>query len=373
LGGIVAAQIRLARQQRTGGYKAVFKQVHKLLLFLALLWAFAPSSTQAQVINYPTGFAGSSGQIWLTGAQLSGSRIELLDGGIHTGYNAFYETPVNIQAFTTNFTFQASCSPNPSDCGNGFGFEIIADNSSNPKSPGYTYSGWSGAQFSWSMGCDGSIGGAGCEAIDEAIVKFDLYGNTAPGQNLTNYYQASTTLGGIYPQGPTDINMAPAGINIQSGDIFNVTLAYDGSNLNETVIDTDTNATFTHTYTGINLPSVIGANTAFVGFGGGTGAATMDLDLNAWVYSAGSASPTPTATATHTPTLTPTATVTATHTPTPTVTPTVTPTPTATPTVKPTATSTPKPSPTPGKAHHHKKWDPPPAKGDGSGETASPH
>src|SRR5262249_54860132 len=41
------------------GYKAVFKQVIRILLFLALLWALAPSSTQAQVINCPSGFTSA--------------------------------------------------------------------------------------------------------------------------------------------------------------------------------------------------------------------------------------------------------------------------------------------------------------------------
>ena len=78
--------------------------------------------------------------------------------------------------------------------------------------------------------------------------------------------------------------MASSGIDIQSGDIFDVTLTYDGSNLTESITDTSTKANFTHTYTGINLPSIFGANTAFVGFGGGTGAATMSLFVNSWTY-----------------------------------------------------------------------------------------
>ena len=81
-----------------------------------------------------------------------------------------------------------------------------------------------------------------------------------------------------------DLNMAPSGINMQSGDIFKVTLTYDGSNLFESVTDTSTGANFTHTYTGINLPSIVGANTAFVGFGGSTGAYTMNAYLNSWTY-----------------------------------------------------------------------------------------
>lgn len=197
---------------------------------------------------------------------------------------------------------------------------IIAANSSNPEyPPSFNYDGWSGSLFSWAQNCPAS-GGSGCEAIDEAIVKFDLYGapppagiEGAPGQNLTNLYVASTTLGGTWPQGTTDLSMASAGINLASNDVFQVTLTYNGTDLFETVKDLNTTATYTNTYTtaaygdafestegttSINLPSIIGANTAFVGFGGGTGAATMDVYLNTWTYTVDSPGSTATATAT---------------------------------------------------------------------------
>jgi hypothetical protein len=157
----------------------------------------------------------------------------------------------------------------------------------------FTYDGDTGAQFSWSNWCTGS-GDAGCAAIDEAIVKFDLYGNSGPGQELTNYCQASTTIGGTYPQGgggghcssSSDLNMASAGISLQSTHVFSVTLTYDGSNLTESITDTSTSANYTHTYTGISLPTIIGANTAFVGFGDGTGAALMNVNIHSWTYKA---------------------------------------------------------------------------------------
>jgi hypothetical protein len=263
-----------------------------IVLFLLLLvlprWALAQT-----VINCPSGFTGSTGGACSTGSAgqaiycaPSSPTIVLMNGGVHDAGNALYQTPVNIQAFTTTFTFQDSCAVNPTNCGNGFGFMIIGANSSNPYyPPGFNYGGYSGNQFSWSTGCHPQNGGnSGCEAIDEALVKFDLYGTTAPGQDLTNYYQASTSIGGVYPEGASDLNMAPSGINLQSNHVFSVTLTYDGSNLFESITDTSTSANYTHTYTGINLPSIMGANTAFVGFSAGSGAATMSVNINGWTY-----------------------------------------------------------------------------------------
>src|SRR5262249_41449919 len=103
-------------------YKAVFRQVHRLLLLLVLLWALAPSSTQAQVINCPNGFSSSGacgvgvfegGQAFqLNGGPngsspgMSGSQVLLLPtGATHVAMSLNYQTPVNVQAFTSTFKF----------------------------------------------------------------------------------------------------------------------------------------------------------------------------------------------------------------------------------------------------------------------------
>lgn len=293
-----------------------------------------PALAQAQtVINCPNGFnstpnapcsaggaSGINGVIWLENATvLSGSQMVLNNGGSHIANNAWYTTPVNIQAFTTTFTFQANCAPSPTDCGNGFGFMIVGNNSTNPVCPPNGpscahYSDGASQSFSWDNGCSTSNPpdvNTGCLGIDLALLKFDLIQVNGPaGQNLTNYFQASGTpgnsLGGTWPHSASDLNMAPSGINIQSGDVMSVTLTYDDTNMYETVTDTSTNASFTHTYTtdsrgnAINLPALMGANTAFIGFGASNGAPKMDLNILTWTYTvnARGLTPTPTPTAT---------------------------------------------------------------------------
>src|SRR5215469_6605122 len=98
-------------------YKAVFKQVHRLLLFLVLLWVVAPPSTQAQVINCPSGFAstgdcgvgfvGGSPEAFLATGQspaLSENALDLVPSGTNTAASSFiYQTQLNIQAFTASF------------------------------------------------------------------------------------------------------------------------------------------------------------------------------------------------------------------------------------------------------------------------------
>jgi hypothetical protein len=243
-----------------------------------LMWGvLRPRAVDAQIINYPSGFVGSTGQIWLQhSAVLSGSSIQLTNNTNGSANNAWYETPVNVQAFTTSFTFAETC---PTDCGDGFGFMIVSVN--NPSSPGYTYSGDSGGQFSWSQGCSGVTGTSGCSPINSVLVKFDLYDVTTSktGANLTGFYS-----GGEYPQAPNpEYDMSGAGIHLESGDLMRCTLAYNGTVLTESVTDTVTGATYTNSYAA-DIPSLVGGHTAYVGFGGGTGAATVIQNLTSWTY-----------------------------------------------------------------------------------------
>ncbi len=266
-----------------------------LLFAVIVLGLLSPSAADAQIINYPSGFAGStssasggSGPIWLENAStLSGSSIQLTARTQESASNIWFKTPVNVQAFTTTFTWTATCPTTSAVCGDGMGFMIISDPNATPA--GYTYTGDSGGQFSWSQ-CSGA-GNKNCAAINSILVKFDLYNNqTGSEGNFTGFYS-----GGEYPQAPNNpqYDMAPSGINMQSGHLMRATLTYNGTALSETVSDTVTGATYTNSYTA-NIPSLVAGNTALVGFGGGTGAATVTQNLQSWTYtveSSGQAAP----------------------------------------------------------------------------------
>ena len=65
----------------------------------------ATPTTSTAVINYSSGFTASGLQ--LNGSTtLNGTRLRLTDGGGVEASSAFYTTPVNVQSFTTNFSFQ---------------------------------------------------------------------------------------------------------------------------------------------------------------------------------------------------------------------------------------------------------------------------
>jgi len=67
----------------------------------------------------------------------------------------------------------------------------------------------------------------------------------------------------------TAIDMSSSGVNLHSGDVFNVRMTYDGTTLSMRITDATTQATFQTSWT-INIPLTVGAGTAYVGFTGAT-------------------------------------------------------------------------------------------------------
>jgi len=64
-----------------------------------------------------------------------------------------------------------------------------------------------------------------------------------------------------------------------------VTLAYNGTTLALTVTDSVTRASFSHSWT-INIPSIVGGNTAYVGFTASTGYFFANQYIQSWTYAA---------------------------------------------------------------------------------------
>ncbi len=207
----------------------------------------------AGAFSFPSGFTLADGPIQFNGStDLDDFRLQLTNGVTNEAGSAFYATPVNIQQFTTNFTFQLS---NPS--ADGITFTI---QSNGPTSLG---------------GIGGQLGYGGIP--NSVAIKFDLYNNAGEGTDSTGLY-----IDGVPPTVPA-INLSATGINLHSGDYFNTTLTYDGSNLTLTLTDAITLATWSHVFV-VNIPAIVGGNTAYVGFTGATGGYTSSQKLTAWTY-----------------------------------------------------------------------------------------
>ena len=67
---------------------------------------------------------------------------------------------------------------------------------------------------------------------------------------------------------------------------MNVHMTYDGQNLNMTITDALTLASWSHSWV-VNIPAQIGGSTGYVGFTGSTGGASASQKLTSWTYLAG--------------------------------------------------------------------------------------
>ena len=206
-------------------------------------------------INYGSGFT-ATGLTFNGLAKLNGTRLRLTDGKTNEAASAFATAAINVQSFTTDFSFQLT-NPNA----DGFTFTIQGNKPTAIGSPG------------------GNLAYAG---IGKSIaVKFDLYNGAGEGPNSTGLY-----MNGAVPTVPA-ITLG-GGVNLHSGNPFNVHITYNGTTLTMTITDaTVPSRTFTANWT-VNIPSIIGGNTAFVGFTGATGGATAIQELISWTYTSGS-------------------------------------------------------------------------------------
>ncbi len=177
-----------------------------------------------QPFDFSSGFPPYQEALQFNGnAALSGTSIELTDGGTNEAGSAFYAAPVNIQTFTTDFTFQQT----------------------NANADGFTFTIQNGAPTA--LGASGgSLGYAGIGA--SVALKFDLFSNQGEGPDSTGIYVA----GG--PPNLPAIDLSSSGINLHSGDKMEAHIAYDGTTLTLTITDLVTMATFSHPFT-INVPA----------------------------------------------------------------------------------------------------------------------
>ncbi len=222
---------------------------------------FSPSAMTTSVIaiqsgtaavNFGSGF--STAGIQMNGnTKLNGTRLQLTDTSVgHQTASAYWTTPVNVQSFTNDFTFQLT---NP----NADGFTFILQNA------GLTAMGTGG----------GGLGSSGVKA--SVAVKFDLYDNLGEGNNSTGLFSK-----GAAPALPA--TTLAGGVNLHSGDILQVHMVYNGTTLTMTITDTATpSQTFTISWP-INIPAMVGGNTAYVGFTAATGGGTATQEILAWTY-----------------------------------------------------------------------------------------
>lgn len=204
-------------------------------------------------------------------AVLSGTKLRLTSQASNQVGSAWFSTPVNVSAFSNDFTFQFTNTTSGS-MGNGLTFVI--------QNAGTKAVGPSGGGLGY--GPDkpsGASSSANTPVAKSVAVKFDLVNNAGEGTNSTGLYKngaspttPATTLGG--------------GVSLSSKDVFHVHMVYDGTTLSMNITDTaHTSQTFTTSWA-VNIPGTVGGSTAYVGFTGATGSSVANEDILTWNYAA---------------------------------------------------------------------------------------
>ncbi|MDB6110129.1 MAG: hypothetical protein JWR69_1879, partial [Pedosphaera sp.] len=193
------------------------------------------SSLGSLLVDTKPGF-GNNGLGWLAngGASFTGDVLSLTDGAAGEARSSFYTFPLNIDAFIASFTYQ--------DVGGGGadGAAFVLQNSTN------------GAAALGSGG--GALGYGGAAAITPSVaLELNIYGPNTVGIA----FRTNGVTGAPY----TDTSP----VILSSGDPISVTLAYAQGQALLTMTNTTTLATYSAQLTTGDLPTLLGAHTAYVG------------------------------------------------------------------------------------------------------------
>jgi hypothetical protein len=212
-------------------------------------------------IDHSAGFSSHADLTANGNLTFTGTVARLTDGGANEASSLFTTTRVGVSDFTTTFTFRLHGGSVPMADGIAF---VIQGN--NPRALG-------------NAGGDLGSGGIG----HSVAIKFKLSDNAGENVNSTGLFLNGDSPTVPMVQGESSVDLSGSGIDLHSQHALQVTLAYDGTRLTETITDTVTQAMFTHTYP-VKIPALIGGNVGYIGFTGGTGANTTVADLLTWTY-----------------------------------------------------------------------------------------
>jgi hypothetical protein len=227
-------------------------------------------SGPATSANFGSGFAGATNLTLNGSSVLNGSQLELLNNNGFEVSSAYDNTPQNIATFSTEFEFQIT---GTWPIANGFTF-VIQD-------AGLSAVGQGGGGLGYGAAVSGGSGGI----PDSVAVKFDIFSTQGEGTDSTGLYTD-----GAAPTSVGSIDLSNSGFNLRSYDLSTCQLSYDGATLTETLTDLVTKATVTETYL-VNIPQIVGGNTAYIGFTAGDGSEVSLTAIQNWTYASGANAP----------------------------------------------------------------------------------
>jgi hypothetical protein len=231
------------------------------------IYTVTPPPAGPAGVSLGTGFVSGSMQT-NGGAAITGGVLRLTSSLPFQVASAFYPLVVNVQSFTTDFSFQL--------------VEFVGGGGD-----GITFTVQGAGPYA--MGSQGGGLGYGPDPmfslkvlrIERSVaVKFDIYDNAGEGYDSTGLYTD-----GQVPSIPA-LDLAAHGINLGDQNVFDVHMVYDGSILTMTISERGITPvrSFTTTFP-VDIPAHVGDVTGFVGFTASTGEKTSSQQILRWTFS----------------------------------------------------------------------------------------
>lgn len=259
-----------------------------MIKFIALTLGLCTSSAYATLVTY-NDFSSTAGLtlVGSAGTTLTGDgtvlRVTPASGGQSgAAYSTSAITLGSNATFSTTFQFRFT-NPGGWDPADGITFVLAA-------SP---------------TGLGGAGVGIGYAGVPNSVaIEFDTYNNAGYGLgnddgNSSNHVSVDTNgnlsnmaIANVYgngscgfnPGSPTQNPYTAAGC-MSNGNLWTVSIGYDGTNLTASMFDPSEGSTFTAINNlPIDISSILGTNQAYVGFTSGTGAGWENHDIKDWQF-----------------------------------------------------------------------------------------
>jgi hypothetical protein len=184
------------------------------------------------------------------------SVLTVTDGGANEARSAFLASPVPINAFLASFTYKDVTG------GGANGLAFILQNSPVGAS---ALGGQGGGLGYWDVSPN--------QISPSAALEFNIYTGVPGGRGIALATNGLTADHGGAPYAST------APVDLASGHPIDVTLRYAGGALSLTLTDAVASVSFSTNFS-LNLPAIVGASTAYVGFSGATGGAVSQQEVS---------------------------------------------------------------------------------------------
>ena len=215
-------------------------------------------------------------------AQFTTEGVATLNSGPGQRGSFFTTQRVGIRQFRTSFKIRLHEGTDPRSDGLTFTVQDVGPTALGPNGGGL---GYGPDRIPETPAPEGSERGI----RHSVAIKFDLHDNSGEGPNSTGIFTDGRSPTVRTPGLPSEfpdrsVDLRGTGIELQSQSVKRIELTYDGSELIETITDDeDPSLTFTTSYA-VDIPSFVGADTAYVGFTGATGSTWSIQDILTWEF-----------------------------------------------------------------------------------------